>query len=924
MNLGSVRHVKWYRSLAFIGVLGVILVPLWDMGGIFLIMNSRGRDAVLKESSRLMEEVGNNVVSNLGERSQQVEALCRSLANAAENMPRDPGLVMKVFPGMIHFHGDLAVAGGGIWPEPGAFTPGVVRRSFFWGRDKDGALAFFDDYNHGRGYHNDEWYPVVRYSKPGRCFWSRSYMDPYSYQPMVTCTVAMHDAGRFSGVTTIDLKLEGLTQFMDDWKKRTGGYIFLLDRNNKFLTFPKRELVVNVGKDDKGNRTEEFLLAADLGKKEPLFQPIADAVEEMNKQILLRALSMPGYNPDLIKKIDADSDQIDQTEAAFVTAVIADPLGATMTTTNLFQDFVVKKDFITNEESIVYIFHVPDSYWKVVVVKPLSEAAAVASRITRDLLLMAGITILIGIIPAGILSHMVLTRPVKRTIEAVEGLGQLVSENRYDQLENHQISTRRDDELGQLARVVNSMASQLQTSYGALVDLNSSLERKVEERTKMLENTLGEVNELKVQQDGDYFLTSLLLRPLSALRSHSNRVCVEALVEQKKHFSFRNRSDEIGGDFVIADSLELRGRHHVFFLNGDAMGKSMQGAGGALVLGAVMNGILERSKLVAAARDIHPERWLKNTYVELQKVFETFDGSMLVSVVMGLIDEESGLLYYINAEHPWSVILRGEKASFIESEHMYRKLGSPVYDADAGIATFQLEQGDVLFAGSDGRDDLFLRFDTNGERILNEDETLFLRAVEASGGDLKALREQITLVGQLTDDLSLLRIGYVGAPEGAQFTPESQLLHAEGMRLISVGADADGLSKLEEALEVDSSNPKIVLDLAKLALRAGRYETAAGLFERLCDIEPGVTKSAYLASYAFRKAGQMEKAIDYGERVYLRDPHMVKNLVNLAALHARRGNLFRATMMIQKAGAIDSQNPKVAQLQSQIMAMSNR
>lgn len=922
MSLGSSRHVKWYRSLAFIGVLGVILVPLWDMGGIFLIMNSRGRTMVLKESSRLMEEVGNNVVSNLNERSQQVEALCRSLANAAENLPHDSNLVMKVIPGMIHFHGDLAVAGGGVWPEPGAFTPGVARRSFFWGRDKNGSLAYFDDYNYGRGYHNDEWYPVVRYSKPGRCFWSRSYMDPYSYQPMVTCTVATHEAGRFSGVTTIDLKLEGLTEFMEGWRKRTGGYIFLLDRNNKFLTFPKRELVVNVGKDDKGNRTEEFVLATDLAKKEPLFQPIADAVEEMNKQILLRALTTPGYNPDLIKKIDNDSDQIDQAEAAFVAAVIADPLGKTMTETNLFQDFVIKKDFITNEESIVYIFHVPDSYWKVVVVKPLSEAAAVASRITWDLLTMAGVTILIGIIPAAFLTHLVLTRPVRRTIDAVATLGNLVAENRYDQLENHQISTRRDDELGQLAHVVNSMASQLQTSYGALVDLNSSLEKKVEERTKMLENTLQEVNELKTQQDGDYFLTSLLLRPLSTLRSSSSRVRVEALVEQKKHFSFRNRSDEIGGDFVIADSLELRGRQYVFFLNGDAMGKSMQGAGGALVLGAVMNGILERSKLVAVARDIHPERWLKNTYVELQKVFETFDGSMLVSVVMGLIDEVSGLLYYVNAEHPWSVVLRGGRASFIESEHMYRKLGSPVYDADAGIATFQLEPGDILFAGSDGRDDLFIRFDANGERVLNEDENLFLRSVEASGGDLKALHSNITATGQLTDDLSLLKISFVGAPEPAKFTAESLLLYEEGMRLLSSGADADGLRKLEEALEIDSNNPKIVLDLAKITLRAGRFEPAARLFERLCDIEPGVTKTAYLASYAFRKAGMVEKAIDYGERVYLRDPHMVKNLVNLAALHARRGNMYRANLMIQKASSMDGENPKIAQLQAQIASMN--
>ena len=59
--------------------------------------------------------------------------------------------------------------------------------AFFWGREADGSLKYFDDYNdmNGPGYHNEEWYVPARFLKPKAVYWSKSYMDPYSYEPMV-------------------------------------------------------------------------------------------------------------------------------------------------------------------------------------------------------------------------------------------------------------------------------------------------------------------------------------------------------------------------------------------------------------------------------------------------------------------------------------------------------------------------------------------------------------------------------------------------------------------------------------------------------------------------------------------------------------------------------------------------------------------
>src|SRR5690606_4056319 len=106
------------------------------------------------------------------------------------------------------------------------------------------------------------------------------------------------------------------------------------------------------------------------------------------------------------------------------------------------------------------------------------------------------------------------------------------------------------------------------------------LEQKVQERTAELNRTLGEVQLLKAKPDGDYFLTSLLLKPLAANDVDSELIRVDSFVKQHKQFRFRKWQEEIGGDLNKVHGIRLRDRTYVAFVNADAMGKSMQGAVG--------------------------------------------------------------------------------------------------------------------------------------------------------------------------------------------------------------------------------------------------------------------------------------------------------------------------------------------------------
>lgn len=475
------------------------------------------------------------------------------------------------------------------------------------------------------------------------------------------------------------------------------------------------------------------------------------------------------------------------------------------------------------------------------------------------------------------------------------------------------VTARVEDEIGFLTHSFNGMVSSIRDARLKLQDYANSLEEKVKARTAELQETLTQVQSLKSQQDGDYFLTALLLRPLRANRAKSDAVSVEFFQRQKKHFTFRHWQEEIGGDLCMSNNLRLNGRPFTVVMNADAMGKSMQGAGGALVLGSVFEAILERTQLSAAMQEQFPERWIKNAFIELHKVFEAFECSMMVSLVIGLIDEESGLLYYINAEHPFSILYRRGKAAFMDVETLFRKLGSPATSGNISIRTFQLQPGDVMIIGSDGRDDILLS-EEGREPFMNEDESKILGHVEASDGNLQGIFDRLTSWGTIIDDLTFIRIGYResgGVPEALIESPvnkEIRDLLVKSGELTRAQNFAGAVPLLEQAFKLDDRHPEVIKRLALAYVNLKMFDKAAPLAEDYTYLRPGDSEFVYVASYCLKKVKEYSRAADYGERLKLRNPRHVKNLINLAEVYAKMRNLARAELLLDSALLVDPDN----------------
>lgn len=469
-----------------------------------------------------------------------------------------------------------------------------------------------------------------------------------------------------------------------------------------------------------------------------------------------------------------------------------------------------------------------------------------------------------------------------------------------------------------LGSMAFALANKFVNLHNQVEDLNTGLERRVEERTQELNESLTHTQELKEIQDGDYFLTSLLLNPLGVNYARSETFQVEFFLRQKKQFRFRKYERDLGGDLCAAHTIHLQGQAYTVFVNADAMGKSMQGAGGALVLGSVFQSIIERTHINTRDQNHSPEAWLKSAFVELHKVFVSFDGSMLVSMVMGLAEDRTGTVYYVNAEHPAPIVYRDGTAAFLKNDVLYRKLGTTGVESMVSIQLYRMQPGETLIFGSDGKDDVRVP-DESGAGDVNEDETRILALIERYDAVPDAIYKAIAAESEIIDDFSLLCLAYRPnsiAGSAAAVTQNELVSRLAGIRELIRAADhAAALAGLEQLRSEPGETPTEYLRLLIHCLVETKdYDRAASEVRGYLERVPEDNELLYAASVIHRRAGNSEIAIELGERLRLRVREDMRNLIHLARLHLANRNPGRARVVLDEALRIDPTNARVKDL----------
>jgi len=508
--------MKWYNRLLFRIPAIFILLFATLIVSITAAMKTIGKKRLEQQAYKLITQTGNTIVADVYSRTVFAESLAKAIANLAEKLPLDVNTHIEMVRSVLDINGtESFIAGGGVWPEPYKFSKTVKQRSFFWGRNEQGKLLYYESYNdpNGKGYHNEEWYVPAKHLGNDKDFWSKSYMDPYSYQPMVTCTVPIHRENQFYGVATVDFKLEGLGNFLEQASSRLGGYCFVVDRNGKFLSFPEESMVKKYQKDNLGNKTEEFITIDDLANKKPIFTSIAQTISSVNNNIKSLASQMykNNFSSQLIKQIDADSYQINRQEAEMIAAAIADPL-VDMNKNYLLNQFEIKDDILLHKPCTVFIFHVPHTYWKVISVIPIDEAIATSTHIYRIILLL-----IIGIVTATMLLCFVFF--YRLLISPLSSMSRQLHKSVENNTETPEdITIQSKDEIGLLIYWFNQRNEQIAKMLHALRMARRNLEKRVEKRTSELKN----VNQQLVSEIEERKKTEIAMKQLNVQLEEAN------------------------------------------------------------------------------------------------------------------------------------------------------------------------------------------------------------------------------------------------------------------------------------------------------------------------------------------------------------------------------------------------------------------
>ncbi len=478
--------LDWPSSLRFKLGLGLFLLFLILVGSNLWLIWFRGQPLLVQQSRELQGQIGETIVVSLSKQFKQAETLAMDIANIAEVLPLDESLYRITIPHLMNLESlDAVIAGGGIWPEPYRFDPNQERKSFFWGREKDGNLKFYQDYNDpdSLGYHNEEWYVPASMLADGTAYWSRSYTDPYSLQPMVTCSVPYYKKGRFEGISTIDLKLEGVNKLVTDNFKNQQGYAFVVDRNNKFIDYPNQSFVVAERDSPNIRPYMDFIYANELALIYPVFKPIAEKLTFLNNENLYLVNRETETVKSIAKNIAEKSYQIEIQEAR----VIAHNLFSTSNgTTVKLADFELQDDLILRTPVSVSIYQMPHTYWKVVTVFPLSESQDAAVDISKSLTWVSLVSIALwGVLAALFFWRVLFAR-----------LHDMTSRIKESAKDGREIPLQHDsnDELGILAQWYNRRTRQLHSALkSAEVSAQHLKDENNEHRVtaKLLEKSLS-------------------------------------------------------------------------------------------------------------------------------------------------------------------------------------------------------------------------------------------------------------------------------------------------------------------------------------------------------------------------------------------------------------------------------------------------
>ncbi|PWJ44618.1 SpoIIE family protein phosphatase [Sediminitomix flava] len=350
-------------------------------------------------------------------------------------------------------------------------------------------------------------------------------------------------------------------------------------------------------------------------------------------------------------------------------------------------------------------------HWTLFVAVPKSTILAPVKEMNQNLLYVVLSVLMLSILGALVFSHYYAS-PVVKLSEAAREIGEGKLDTRIE-LRGHA-----KDELGMLAKSINSMASRLKIRVNELSDLNTQLNgmnsklqdnlNKIHEQKEEILSQRDQIRLQNVAMEDAFKRLEVRNKQQTASINYAKRIQEAMLphIDQLKQvfpnsFIFNRPRDIVSGDFYWFDKVTIQGRDLFILACADCTGHGVPGALMSMLGSNLLTNIVDYQKYIEPAYIL--QKLHKDIQRELhQDVRNDSNDGMEISLCT--IDLETLEMEFTGAGRPMLVIRDGELIEFKGDRIPIGGLQHPRQKTVDQLQTYrmQLEEGDMMYLYSDG------------------------------------------------------------------------------------------------------------------------------------------------------------------------------------------------------------------------------
>ena len=460
------------------------------------VVDKEGHDKIRLESAKLVAERGNTAVNSISADINRVMRSALLLQQSAQTLPPQENILQVSTANAFDKRDYNLLGSGGIWPEKGALGANTATHPFLMVRQNGDYQAVLSDPNPTNPYYQEDWFSVLKLLKPDSCIWNHVRASQTKGELAMSCGVAIERDNQFWGASTVNFTLNQLQENIVKLSESSGsGYILLLDNSDKVIASSNPERLSYI---DEATGTP--LDIKQVINSDPAWNPVLNFLEAQRNEIIEQVAA--SVSPQVQQVLNT----IDKAETGdskgYYLVNYAAYLNNGENKQNAMDSRLLQSFELTNDDfyngSQAYVFEIPETYWKLIVVQPDAEINAIADNLSENLINWIALALLIT---AGIIYFMLTFlafKPLKETTDKISLAENIINNKQYNKLSSVKFKTGRN-EIGLVNGSINDLLDRIQSNEGKLANINQQLEIKVEERTAELQDTLKELKSSQLQ-----------------------------------------------------------------------------------------------------------------------------------------------------------------------------------------------------------------------------------------------------------------------------------------------------------------------------------------------------------------------------------------------------------------------------------------